>query len=173
MRKTSRVYTRKPLSERLFSKCRRDERTGCLICSAAPDKNGYCRIYIPGNPKKKMQLAHRVAWEIAKGPIPDGLCVLHNCPSGDNPSCVNVDHLFLGTMRDNTQDMMAKGRHRYITRPGEAHARAKLTAPQVMAIYRDKRPNTVIAPEFGTSSANVGRIKRGEAWASVTRRLEH
>jgi hypothetical protein len=52
--------------------------------------------------------AHRASWILACGQIPAGIDVLHRC---DNPSCVNVDHLFLGTPKENTRDMMAKGRH--------------------------------------------------------------
>lgn len=55
------------------------------------------------------RLAHRLAWELTNGPIPDDLWVLHRC---DNPPCVRPDHLFLGTAADNAHDMMAKGRGR-------------------------------------------------------------
>ena len=51
--------------------------------------------------------AHRFAWEVSRGPIPNGAMVLHRC---DNPACCNPAHLFLGTARDNTDDMVAKGR---------------------------------------------------------------
>ena len=55
----------------------------------------------------KVWRTHRVSWELSRGPIPDGLCVLHDC---DNPACVRPDHLFLGTLRDNAIDMGKKGR---------------------------------------------------------------
>lgn len=52
--------------------------------------------------------AHRVAWEFYRGPIPQGLHVLHHC---DNPICINPEHLFVGTLQDNATDMVNKGRH--------------------------------------------------------------
>lgn len=80
----------------------------CWIWTGARMRYGYFQY------GKKLIGAHRVAWELRNGPIPDGLYVLHRC---DNPPCVRPDHLFLGTAADNTADMVAKGRYRHSTGP--------------------------------------------------------
>src|SRR2546429_469655 len=79
---------------------------------------------------RKLLRAHRVAWLIAKGEIPDELNVLHSC---DHPACVNPNHLFLGTDADNMNDKVAKGRARGAKR-GEMHHKARLTTGQVAEI---------------------------------------
>lgn len=99
-------------------------------------------------------LAHRVAWEIANGVIPQGLFVCHRC---DNPRCCNPAHLFLGTAADNNADMMAKRRNRR----GERHHNAKLTDAQVIAIRTDARSTKKIAAAYGVCATVVGNIKRG------------
>jgi hypothetical protein len=75
----------------------------CLEWQMYRDKDGYGRKRFQGT----MQPVHRVVWVLVKGPIPFGMDVLHSC---DNPPCINVNHLFLGTDQDNVDDMISKGR---------------------------------------------------------------
>lgn len=83
----------------------------CWIWNGWSGNKNYGRmsIYDKGKMKNIPTLAHRVSWELHNGKIPHGIHVLHKC---DNPPCVNPDHLFLGTHKDNMMDMSKKGRHR-------------------------------------------------------------
>ena len=76
----------------------------CIDWRMSLNNQGYGRKRV----NNRECLAHRLAWMAREGPIPQGLFVLHSC---DNPKCINVRHLFLGTQRDNAQDMVSKGRH--------------------------------------------------------------
>lgn len=90
-------------------KCRLDFKsvlnsdTGCVEWIGAKQKAGYGAV----NTADGVKSTHRLAFEDRFGEIPDGMFVCHRC---DNPSCINVDHLFLGTNEDNVQDMKSKGR---------------------------------------------------------------
>src|SRR6185503_12484232 len=77
--------------------------TDCVLWTAYKDKKGYGRCRVAG----RVTRSHRAAWRLFVGPIPDWLHVCHSC---DRPPCVNLSHLFLGTARDNTHDMVRKGR---------------------------------------------------------------
>lgn len=84
--------------------------TGCHLWTGSACKVGYGRIRPRGAPPSASPiLVHRIAWEFAYGPIPAGMKVCHRC---DMPSCVNPDHLFLGTQKENMRDMFAKKRAR-------------------------------------------------------------
>lgn len=79
---------------------------GCWLWTAAENEKGYGVIGVGGRGTGK-RYAHRVSYELHVGPVPDGMCVLHKC---DTPLCVNPDHLFLGTVADNVNDMTFKDR---------------------------------------------------------------
>lgn len=88
---------------RFEAKIKQPNANGCMLWTAGRDTRGYGQFRLDG----KQMGAHRVAWLLYRGEIPKGLHVLHKC---DVTSCVNPDHLFLGTAQDNVSDMVAKGR---------------------------------------------------------------
>jgi len=136
--------------------------TGCWLWTGGTDSNGYGKIML----NYKVLGAHRVSWEVHHGPIPPGLYVCHKC---DVPGCVNPDHLFLGTHRENMRDKMAKGRAN--TPFGSPHANAKLNENQVRIIKRLLSFGTVaqtdIAAAFGVNQRTVSNIKINKGWAHV------
>jgi hypothetical protein len=133
---------------------------GCVIWTGNVSDKGYGLIGIGA---RDTALVHRVAWEIANGPIPEGMCVCHRC---DVPLCVNPNHLFLGSQQDNMTDKMLKGRH--VTQQGEEHPSAKLTEEKVRSIRGDDRSASAIAAEYGVSDSAVRHIKKGETWRHVS-----
>ena len=147
-----------PLSERLAFRTGAPDAKGCTLWTAYKNAHGYGVMTW----QKRLQLAHRMAWVNANGPIPDGMEVCHSC---DVPACVNVAHLFVGTHKDNMADRQAKGR----TRPGRGtrHWSAKLIEAQVRAIRHDTRMGTEIAREYGVGSSIVYAIKARQKWAHL------
>lgn len=145
----------------------------CWKWTRARHPKGYGQVWLAG----KMRRAHRVAWELSNGPIPEGLHVLHRC---DNPPCCNPAHLFLGTNADNVQDRDAKGRrvaasgdqHYSRTNPeavarGEQNGRAKLTEADVSAIRASTETHREIAAQFGVDRSTISDIRRREIWRHV------
>jgi hypothetical protein len=107
-------------------------------------------------------LVHRFAWEQQFGPVPDGLQVCHTC---DEPLCVNINHLWVGTPKDNADDMVEKGRQR--SAYGEKSASAKLTEKQVLEIRESDDLLRVLAVRYGMGQSQISKIKRREAWAHL------
>lgn len=136
---------------------------GCALWTASVTTKGYGRFKFRG----EMHAAHRIAWVFAHGPIPTGLCVLHKC---DNPPCVNVEHLFLGTIADNNRDRDEKGRARGGANRGSRNPQAKLhesDIPWVRAFVRSGHKQRVVADAFGITQTAVSAIARGVIWGGV------
>jgi len=127
----------------------------CLECHLQPNAKGYSPVGLGGRSGIKYR-AHRLVWEVMKGPIPQDKFVCHSC---DNRRCINVDHLFIGSPKDNTQDMMKKARHKYITHP-------KITTKEQVKTIRHLRAtgHTLyqIATLFGISIETVRIYAKSE-----------
>jgi hypothetical protein len=161
-----------PLGDRFWPKvdkngpipAHRPELGPCWLWEAGTNDTGYGLIRHHGG----SSLAHRVSWEIHNGPPPDDRLVCHHC---DNPPCVNPAHLFLGTHRDNNDDMAAKGRRRNAPPVGEASVKAILGVAQVMEIRRRYCPGTVsysmLAAEYGVDKTTIAHIVTHKSWKHV------
>jgi hypothetical protein len=117
---------------------------------------------------ERVDYAHRIAYRLRYGSIPDGMYVCHHC---DNPPCVNSDHLFAGTAKQNMQDCKAKGRlvvDALVNRDrfGEANGCAKLTKKDVMWARSNGLTNGETAYRLGVSHTTISKIRSRKIWAS-------
>ncbi|MBA2706170.1 MAG: HNH endonuclease [Blastocatellia bacterium] len=150
-----------------------DKSGECWLWTAALHEFGYGMTAWNG----KQTTAHRVAWELAHGPIPAGMLVCHNCPGGDNPRCCRPDHMFLGTQTDNMRDCSQKNRcqkgdmhhMRRFGQPacGEKAPHSKLTDAIVIAIrtrIAAGELQRILAAEYGIDQGHVSQIVRRRIW---------
>jgi len=138
-----------------------NQTTGCHEWTGATAK-GYGRFTY----KTKFCLAHRASYEVHKGPIPEKMLVCHHC---DNPKCINPDHLFIGTARDNARDALTKGRLKGNPPPpprGEKSKSAKLTDDLVRQI-RQGGVGAHWARELGVSEECIRKCRRRQTWAHL------
>ena len=139
----------------------RVDRTGvCWLWLGAKSPKGYGKVKWNGRDDR----AHRVAWELSRSPVPDGMWVLHTC---DTPACCNPLHLFLGDTLANNRDKAAKGRQVN----GERHKLSKLTESDVIAIREALSTRSVsrrgLASMFGVSRSLIDHIAAGKTWKHV------
>lgn len=138
-----------------------DKSGECWVWTAAINASGYGAF--ASSRRRRGGHAHRFAWELTYGPIPNGLWVLHKC---DNRPCVRPDHLFLGTVQDNNADAVRKGR----ALRGSRQNNALLTEAAVSVIrarLARGEQQKVIAADFGVSEATICSINIGRSWRHV------
>jgi hypothetical protein len=135
----------------------------CWIWTGGCNSKGYGELKWSG--ERGRVLAHRASWEIAFGPVPEGMKVLHRC---DNPPCVRPSHLFVGTQADNVRDMASKDRGAAC--PGEANPNAKLSGEDVERIRKDLAEGASasdLARRHGVTPTQIYAIKTGRSWSHV------
>jgi len=142
--------------ERFEEKVCPEPNTGCHLWMAYTHFKGYGYFRFNG----MSQRAHRVAYELYVGPIPEGMHVCHTC---DVRSCVNPEHLFLGTNADNMKDMREKGRQA----KGSSYGFTKLTEQQALEIYHAEGTQQAIADKYGVDRPRVSKIKNKQIWKHI------
>lgn len=142
--------------ERILQKVVINDKTGCWEWTGYSHRSGHGSIRVDG----KAVPVYRYVYEFYRGKIPDGMFACHKC---DNPSCVNPEHIFIGTPRENSQDAARKGR----MERGNKRWCSKLTEQDIRSIRADGRAQRVIAGDYGVDQALIQRIRVGKAWGWV------
>lgn len=158
------------LSERFWEKVGKEGPTfsrelgSCWTWNGATAPGGYGKIGGGGHSGKTLR-ASRISWQIHFGDITESLCVLHRC---DNPECTNPVHLFLGTKKENLEDMTNKGRRRSAV--GERQGRAVLTEGVVRRIrerYANGEKQEDIAKDFSVGHRAISKVVTRRTWRHV------
>ena len=147
--------------DRMMSKVNKTDY--CWIWTGAKKPSGYGNFWMDG----RYYNTHRASYLLHRGEIPDGLVVMHKC---DNPSCVNPDHLSIGTSRDNVRDMMAKGRSYGSPMGSEFAPCVKLTKEQVIEIRKMLESNVkhkALADKFSVCRATISLISTRKTWRNI------
>lgn len=155
-----------PVEERFWRQVRKTP--GCWEWTGRAKSNkGYGQIGLGGRGAKQ-ELVHRFSYQLHKGPIPEGLVVMHAC---DNPRCVNPDHLSLGTPSDNIKDAVRKGRWKSVPplHCGEQQHSSKLTAEIVREIRGNPDlPTKHWAEKYGVAQSSIRKVKACQTWKHIT-----
>lgn len=143
----------------------------CWIWVGSRHRSGYGQFTFRQGGIKKTMRAHRMSYELSKGQIKDGLEVCHNCPCGDNKSCVNPAHLYAGTHKENMMDTVLKGQWRPSGAVGERHGMHKIRISDVAAIRSEytgmRGEQTRLAAKYGLGRNAISSILSRKTWKHV------
>lgn len=147
--------------ERFWSRFKKNHETGCFEWTYSKNKKGYGQFMIGPKKAQRRFYVHRLSWVLTFGDIPEGLFVCHRC---DNTSCGNPEHLFLGTAKNNTDDMMKKGRHRYIKVNPLTYS--KLNYEKAKEIRQTKHLFSIKeqSKKFGVSESTIKQVRSRRTW---------
>jgi hypothetical protein len=137
--------------------------TGCWLWPGAAHDVGYGRVWFDG----RVRPVHRVAWALTKGEPPAHLCVCHRC---DTPACANPAHLFLGTHKENAEDKVRKGRHRFVALRGADHPTIHTTVEEALAIraaYAAGLHVPELAAKFQKTRAVIRGVVKRRTWRDL------
>jgi len=145
--------------DRFWAKVSPEPNSGCWLWTGAllsPNGYGVFRLSVGKN-----MTAHRYSCELAHGTPEEGECALHKC---DVKSCVNPDHLYWGSVKDNTRDAIERGQWAIA---GEAHHMAVLTDATAMEVFVSNAPPRLLAPQYGVSEAAIRAVKTRRTWRHI------
>ena len=158
------IYKRDSVEKRFFDKVDRGADCDCWEFTGGISSDGRGVFWLDG----KSFGAHRMAWKLAYGDIPNGMLICHHC---DNGKCCNPNHLFLGTYLDNMQDMKSKGRQVHLY--GDNDPKSKLKSEEVLEIVRlyktGKFSQSYLGKMFCVSRSAILNILKGRTWRETTK----
>ena len=157
-------YDQEPMEVRFWKFVNKLSKDECWNWIGNKMPKGYGRFSL-GAKSQGSDGAHRVSWRIAnKRDIPAGMHIMHSC---DNPSCVNPKHLSIGTAKENTQDMIRKGRKRTVAPVGDLNGKAILDAEKVRLIRSSKLNHAELGRQLGVSSNCIRGVRTGRTWSHI------
>lgn len=157
-----------PVQERFWSYVRKTD--SCWEWTGAKKPNGYGQFNLRRNGKKCLGYAHRLSLLYSKGKLPaPGQVTMHLC---NNRSCVNPDHLQIGSPKENVQQCMAQGRFKGTGPLGEENGQSKLTEKDVKEIRLHLKSHTETAKQFGVCRSTIKKVRQGILWKALLERAK-